>query len=486
MRSRFRDVRGSASIRGRESGDYVPASLDPLRVQRVDAGAKVNLDGRYILYWTQIFRRPRHNHALNYAVERANDLGLPVVVYEGLRHDYPWASDRIHVFVLEGARESARELARRRIPHVFFLQRNAREHRKAVAHLGRDAALVVTDLFPSFIIPGQTAKAVRQLRVPFYAVDSCGVVPIRAFEKEEYAARTLRPKITALLDEHLKDIEDPRPEHQSRDPGIDFPWRTDLEASDPRELATSSAIDHSVPPVASSPGGWCAAEATLRRFIDGAFGRYADDRNHPDREAGSGLSPYLHFGHIASTDCALAAKRKKGVGEKHRKAFLEELIVRRELSYNFALRNAGHDSLEGLPDWVLRNLSEHAGDARPHLYSLGELERAETHDEVWNAAQRQLLREGRIHNYLRMVWGKKVIEWSRSHAEAFEILVHLNNKYALDGRDPNSWTGILWCFGKHDRAWQTTPVLGKIRPMSTANTRRKVRMEKYLKRFGPF
>jgi deoxyribodipyrimidine photo-lyase len=485
MRPRSIDVPGFAPPSRREIGDYTPASLDPLRVQRLDEGARVNSDGRYVLYWTQIFRRPRHNHALNYAVERANDLGLPVVVYEGLRHDYPWASDRIHVFILEGARQSARELARRRIPHVFFLQRNSREHRKAVAHLGRDAALVVTDLYPSFIIPGQTAKAVVQVRVPFYAVDSCGVVPIRAFEKEEYAARTLRPKITALLGDHLKEIRDPRPEHQSRDPGIAFPWSNDLEASDPAELAASCSIDHSVPPVPSIPGGWRAAEATLRRFIDEALPRYADDRNHPDREAVSGLSPYLHFGHIAATDCALAAKRRKGVDEKHRKVFLEELIVRRELSYNFALRNPEHRSLEALPDWVRRNLSEHAGDERPRIYSPDELERAETHDEVWNAAQRQLLREGRIHNYLRMVWGKKVIEWTRSYAEAFEVLVHLNNKYALDGRDPNSWTGILWCFGKHDRAWQTTPVLGKIRPMSTANTRRKVRMEEYLRRFGP-
>jgi deoxyribodipyrimidine photo-lyase len=464
--------------------DYSPKTLDPLRVHRVGGDREPGRDGRYVLYWTQIFRRPRHNFALNYAVERGNELGLPVVVYEGLRHDYPWASDRIHAFILQGARESARELARREIPHVFFLQRNASAHRKAVKHLARHAALVVTDFFPCFIIPGQTARAASQIDVPLYAIDSCGVVPLALFAKEEYAARTLRPKLHRVLGEHLKPIVDPRPEHQRKDPGIDFRWAIDLETKDPVDWAAECDIDHTVPPVEGTRGGFRAAERALATFVKERLANYAGDRNHPDRDGGSGLSPYLHFGHLSPIDAALAANAAKGVPTESRKSFLEELIVRRELSFNFTFQNQSHGTLDALPPWVRRNLDDHAGDERAHVYSLAEFESATTHDEVWNAAQRQLLREGRIHNYLRMLWGKKIIEWSESYEDAFRIMVHLNNKYALDGRDPNSWTGILWCFGKHDRAWQTTPVLGKIRPMSTASARRKLHMEEYLERFG--
>jgi deoxyribodipyrimidine photo-lyase len=452
-------------------------------VHTIGRGGRPNTAGRYVLYWTQIFRRPEHNHALNYAVERANDLGLPVVVYEGLRHDYPWASDRIHSFILEGARQSAGGFARRGIPHLFFLQRNASERRQAVKRLARGAALVVTDLFPSFIIPGQTRKAASQIAVPLHAVDSCGVFPLALFEKEEYAARTLRPKVRRLLAEHLVPFRDPAPGHQGKDPGIDFPWAVDLETRDPAAWAAECAIDHSVPPVPGLPGGCRAARAALERFIEKKLARYAAERNHPDADAGSGLSPYLHFGHISAIDVALAVDAASAPAAC-KEAFLEELIVRRELSYNFAWRNPEHESLRGLPAWALENLARHDADRRRPVYGLATFERAETHDEVWNAAQRQLLREGRIHNYLRMLWGKKVIEWSASHAEAFRILVHLNNKYGLDGRDPNSWTGILWCFGKHDRPWQKTPVLGTARPMSTERARKKIRMERYLERFG--
>ena len=481
-------ARGLRARRRRRSfslaDDYLPVSVHPSRVHWTNPTIPLNRRGRYVLYWTQIFRRPEHNHALDYAIERADDLGLPVVVYEGLRDDYPWACDRFHVFIMEGALQSAAAFARKRIPHVFFLERGAEGHGRALKRMARGAALVVTDFFPCFIMPAQTREAAEQLPVPLHAVDSCGVVPLALFEKEEYAARTLRPKIHRVLDDHLRPMRDPEPRHQAKDPGMDLSWGTPLGERSPAEWAATCDIDHSVPPVPSIPGGFLAAKKLLADFVKNRLPRYADDRNHPDRDASSGLSPYLHFGHIHAVDAALAAKKRKGVPARSLEAFLEELIVRRELSFNFALRNPRFTSLGGLPDWVLRNLAEHARDEREHVYTAGEFERADTHDEVWNAAQRQLIREGRIHNYLRMVWGKKINEWSRSHEEAFRIMVHLNNKYALDGRDPNSWTGILWCFGKHDRAWQTTPVLGKIRPMSTASTRRKVRMEEYLARFG--
>lgn len=472
------------------SDDFSPATVDPRRVYRTNPAVASRRGGRYVLYWTQIFRRPERNHALNYAVERANDLGLPVVVYEGLRDDYPWACDRFHVFILEGALESRAGFAKKGIPHVFALEGSAEGHRRSLRRAARGAALAVTDFFPCFIMPAQTMEAARDLGIPLYAIDSCGVVPLGLLEKEEYAARTIRPKIHRALPEHLVPIVDPKPAFQDRDPGVDLEWGTPVETLAPSQWAARCRVDHGVPPVPGTPGGYRSARKALRAFVRDRLPRYAEDRNHPDRDGTSRLSPYLHFGHIHPVEVALAvreaAERARGkVPRDSADVFLEELIVRRELSYNFSLRNRRFTSLEGLPDWVRRNLAEHADDEREHVYDEREFEEARTHDEIWNAAQRQLVREGRIHNYLRMVWGKKIIEWSATHEEAFRIMVHLNNKYALDGRDPNSWTGILWCFGKHDRAWQTTPVLGKIRPMSTASTRRKVRVEEYLRKYGP-
>ncbi len=464
--------------------DFRPRTIDPLRVYSFDPGRAPRKSGRFVLYWSQIFRRPRHNHALNYAIERANELGLPVVVYEGLRHDYPWASDRIHVFMLQGAQQSAREFSRRGIPHIFLLERNAKERRKAVSLLAKSAALVVTDFYPCFIIPRQSERAGEQMEIPLYAVDSCGVAPLALFQKEEYAARTIRPKIHRALETCLQPMRDPRPENQGKDAGLHAPWATDLSQADPLELAAQCDIDHTVAPVKDVPGGYLAADKALADFVEHRLARYAEDRNHPDRDGASGLSPYLHFGHLSPLDAALAARGAASVSAQNKRVFLEELIVRRELSYNFTLHSPNYASLDALPDWIQRNLRDHSSDAREWTYTPRELEKAQTHDEVWNAAQRQIVREGRIHNYVRMLWGKKIIEWTKSYAEAFKVMVHLNNKYALDGRDPNSWTGILWCFGKHDRAWQTTPVLGTIRPMSTKNARRKIEMEEYLKRFG--
>lgn len=471
-------------IENAPAGDYRPVTLDPRRVYRTNPGVPLRRKGTYVLYWMQIARRPEHNFALAYAVERANDLGLPVVVYEGLRDDYPWACDRFHAFLVETALANAAAFAKRGIPHIFCFEGRAEGHAAALRRAARGAALVVTDFFPCFIMPAQTREAARALGAPLYAVDSCGVVPLALFEKEEYAARTIRPKIRRVLDEHLRPIRDPEPEHQRKDPGVETSWGARLEARSPAEWAAGRPVDHSVPPVPETPGGYVAARKRLAGFLRRKLPRYAEDRNHPDRDATSGLSPYLHFGNIAAVDVALAARARRDADAENVDAFLEELIVRRELSFNFALRNPHFTSLEGLPAWVRANLAEHASDERERVYSPAEFERAETHDEVWNAAERQLLREGRIHNYLRMLWGKKIIEWSASYEDAFRLMVHLNNKYALDGRDPNSWTGILWCFGKHDRPWQTTLVLGKIRPMSTANARRKLWMEEYLRRFG--
>jgi deoxyribodipyrimidine photo-lyase len=262
-------------------------------------------------------------------------------------------------------------------------------------------------------------------------------------------------------------------------------------------------IDHAVPPAATA-GGSIAAERTLRTFLEQKLAKYAEWRNQPEAEATSGLSPYLHFGHLSvhqvfaetmhqagwSTDRTSAKVHGSSTGwwgvPEHVESFLDQLITWRELGYNMCSRNGDYDRYESLPAWARQTLAEHADDPREFVYTLDEFDSAQTHDPLWNAAQRQLVREGRIHNYLRMLWGKKVLEWSASPQAALDVLIELNNKYALDGRNPNSYSGIFWVLGRYDRAWgPERPVFGKIRYMSSENTARKLRVSAYLRRYGP-
>ena len=438
----------------------------------------------FVLYWMQVQRRAESNDALNFAVEQADELGLPVLVYEGLRHDYPHASDRIHSFVLENARGLRKRLHEKGMRHAFFLERNPRDRRKIVKGLLARAALAVTDHYPAFIVPGQNralARLAEAAGVPAVAVDACGVVPLAEFPKREYAARTLRPKLHRLLPFYLVPVADPRPRRSGLriDPGFrEEDWRESTSAK-----VASCAIDHRVPPVSAHvPGGRAAALARLEAFIHRGLDRYADASNDPGVGATSGLSPYLHFGMISAREVALTVRAARPRADRNVAAFLEQLIVRRELAFNFCAREPRHNSLRALPDWARRTLAEHDGDEREFRYRRAEFEAARTHDELWNAGQDEIRLTGVMHNYVRMLWGKKILEWSKSHAEALRIMTHLNDKYGLDGRDPNSYTGFLWCFGLHDRAWGERPVYGKIRSMSSASTRRKVDADAYIAR----
>jgi len=442
--------------------------------------AHENTKGRYVLYWMQMFKRASHNYALNLAIQMANERRMPLVVYEGLKFDYPWASDRFHTFILEGVAEKQAEFAKRGIRYVFYLQRNKRDPKNTVARLASQAGLLVTDDFPCFITPNHNARIAR-LNLPVYAVDANGMAPLPAFPKEEYAAYTIRPKINRLLPDLPRTIVTPRLDVQKPALDVDCP-ETSVSADNIAELVSQCDIDHAVRPSNLYRGGTQAARKRLKHFVRNILPHYLETRNEPSIDGTSRLSPYLHFGFLSIQEIVNAVELANAPNPA-KEAFLEQAIVRRELSFNLTRHNPNYDSLKSLPDWALKTMRDHAGDPRPEMLDEEKIEAAETYDELWNAAQRELVSTGLLHNYVRMLWGKRVIEWQRSYETAFELLVHLNNKYALDGRDPNSYAGILWCFGKHDRPWPEREIFGTLRYMSSRSMARKFRARDYIKSF---
>lgn len=432
--------------------------------------------GAYVLYWMQGAMRVGFNHAFAYAADRADEAGTPLVVVFGLTPDYPEANARHYAFLLQGLADVRRRLAERGVRLVALRG----EPHEAALRLAPDAARVVVD--------GAVLRAPREWRARFAAAAPClveevetdVVVPVEAASnKEEFAAATLRPKIRRALPRFLAPLAERRPRRSSL--GLDLP-RDEVDLDDVAGTLDALGADRSVPPIDDLEGGETAAEERLEEFLARGLGRYAERRNDPSLEdATSGLSPYLHFGQISPLRAALAVRARRGAGAE---AFFEQLVVRRELSFNFCRFNPRCDRWEGLPAWCRGVLGAHAADPRPALYSFDELERAATHDPAWNAAQRQMVRSGTMHNYMRMYWGKKILEWSRTPEEGFAAALALNDKWQLDGRDPNSFAGVAWCFGKHDRPWGERPVFGKVRSMTAAGLARKFDMAPYLERWG--
>lgn len=310
-------------------------------------------------------------------------------------------------------------------------------------------------------------------------MDANGVVPIRELKQEEYAARTIRPKIHRLLPAYLWPIEEINPKIKSANLKLNFREETKLENVDALTLLRETNIDHSVTPSRLYHGGRIEALKRLNTFVSERLRNYNEGRNVTGEHWTSELSPYLHFGHISAMEVALAVLHTDALADCI-DAFLEEQIVRRELSYNFCHFSPKHATIEALPAWARQTIFAHAKDKRPYVYSPAQLGAAETHDEVWNLAQRELLATGKIHNYVRMLWGKKIIEWSKTPQEALSTMIRLHHRYALDGRNANTYTGILWCFGKHDRAWgPQRQVFGLVRYMTSDSTRQKINLPAY-------
>lgn len=489
------------------------ANVPQLRVSTLD-DRPVRERGDFVVYWMVANRRRRHNFALQRAAELASKLQKPLVVLEALRCDHRWASARFHAFVLAGMRDHAREFADGKALYWPYVEPSPGAGKGLLAALGERSCAVVTDEYPCFFVPRMQRAAATDIRSRLEVVDASGLLPLRVGQQAPTRAYLFRRLLQKALPVHLQDrpLPDPLLGLKAKLPSslpepVAKRWPRASEAllaADPQELARLP-IDHEVKPVTAIPGGPLAGRELLLGFLESRLARYSEERNHPDADASSGLSPYLHFGHLGTheilhelaeheswTPAKVAGQvTGKALGwwgmSPNAEAFLDQVVTWRELGFHEChFHPDTYDQLESLPAWAQRTLAEHASDPREHVYTLGQLEAGKTHDVLWNAAQSQLVREGRIQNYLRMLWGKKVLEWSKTPKAALAALVELNNKYALDGRDPNSYTGILWCLGKFDRPWAPQrPVYGMVRYMSSDNTKRKLDLEHYLEANAP-
>jgi deoxyribodipyrimidine photo-lyase len=468
----------------------------------------------FVLYWMIAFRRTHWNFALDRAVEYAVELKKPLIILEALRCDYPWASDRLHRFVLDGMAEKARRLDKSGVTYYPYVERAVGAGKGLLAALAQRACVVVTDDFPCFFLPHMIRGAAAQVAVRLEKIDSNGLLPLRATDQLFSTAYSFRRFLQKNLPAHLEQAPKPDPIGRVRLPKSKPLPKAIIAKWPPASLAWLEKpasvgelpINHKIVPADGAdafPGGEGAAASVWRQFLEKKISAYPELRNEPEEDATSGLSPYLHFGHISSRQIfhELMSREKWSAAKlAHRtdgsrsgwwgvrapvEQFLDQLVTWREVGFNFSSHSEDYGCYDSLPEWARKTLAQHARDERQFVYSLKDFAAARTHDPLWNAAQRQLLREGRMHNYMRMLWGKKILEWSETPEQALEYLIELNNRYAVDGRNPNSYSGIFWCLGRYDRPWgPERPIIGNIRYMSSDNTARKFHVRNYLKKYG--
>ena len=423
-----------------------------------------------VTYWMSRDQRVQDNWALLFAQELALEQKQPMVVLFCLVPQFLGATWRHYDFMIQGLREIEKDLSRKNVP--FFLKAGDPEEEIQRFVSEHNIGAVVTDFDPLRIKREWKHAVADRLNVAFYEVDAHNIVPCWvASPKQEVGARTFRPKIRARLPEFLK----PMPSLQKHP----FQWKRGVLPVDWDRVVRTVRCD-AIPPVTWMIPGEKQSLKALRRFIDSRLASYAEARNDPATRGLSDLSPYLHFGQLSAQRVALDVCTVRIAGES-KEAFLEQLIVRRELADNFCYYNTGYDSVKGFPAWAAKSLAEHVRDRKLYRYTREELEQAETHDQLWNAAQLEMVRRGKMHGYLRMYWGKKILEWTRYPEEALQIAIYLNDRYELDGRDPNGYTGIAWSIGGvHDRPWPVRPIFGTIRYMSYNGARSKFDIEAYI------
>ncbi len=431
--------------------------------------------GDFVLYWMQQSQRAECNHALEYAIQQANKINRAVLVVFGLMDDYPEANIRHYTFMLEGLQETQQSLCKRGIKMIVQKGQPA----DIALSLGRRASLIVCDRgYLSHQRKWRQALG-HKAKCRVVQVESDVVIPVEVVSgKAEYAARTIRPKIH----KHLKDYLGTFKPTEAKKSSLNIPV-SGLDLSDIETFAKKMSIDQSVLPVSGFfTGGTSRAKKIFKEFIAQRFEHYVENRNQPQTDDISHMSKYLHFGQISPLYLALEILKTENRFKQAREAFLEELIVRRELAMNFVYYTQDYDSYTCLPTWAKKTLGEHKKDRREYIYSRQQLENSRTHDDYWNAAMREMKFTGFMHNYMRMYWGKKILEWSQTPEKAFKTTLAINNKYFLDGRDANSYTGVAWVFGVHDRAWFERPIFGKIRYMAAAGLERKCDIQAYVEK----
>lgn len=426
-----------------------------------------------VIYWMSRDQRAEDNWALIYAQEIALERQAPLAVAFTLSPDFLGATLRQYDFMLKGLGETRTTLASTNIP--FFLLTGDPKRMLPAFSKEHRIATIVTDFDPLRIKRLWKGAVTKNIKASLVEVDTHNIAPCREVSaKQEWGAYTIRPKIRRLLDEYLTDIP-----HITKHP---HKWKGRVPGFDPDKVLKGLAIDRSVMPVRSAQPGARAGLAVLKDFLTNRLPNYDEARNDPNKNGQSNLSPYLHFGQISAQKVTLEVKRSKAPAAS-KEAFLEEMIVRRELSDNFCFYNRNYDSNRAFPAWARKTLEEHRKDKREYVYSIKQLEKARTHDDLWNAAQAEMVTTGKMHGYMRMYWAKKILEWTPSPEQAMKRAIYLNDKYELDGRDPNGYAGIAWSMGGvHDRAWGERDIFGKIRFMSQNGCRGKFDIERYIKR----
>lgn len=486
------------------------SEVPAIRVRAVN-GHKINQEGKWVLYWMTAFRRVRSNFALQYARDFAAGLDRPLLILEALRLRYRWASDRLHRFIVEGMRDNAADCQDANVTYFPYVEPEHGAGSGLLEQLAQPACLVITDDYPCFFHPRMLRVAAKVVPVSLRAVDANCLMPLAHADRTFTVAHSYRRWMQKELPHQLEALPQSNPldGRRTRFPGIDSGSLREIHqrwpAADIHGLLEGGIsqlpIDHAVAPGAVT-GGSHEAQRLLTRFVEQRLTNYDEERNEPDEYGSSELSPHLHFGHISPHQvfAEVMESQQWNPGQLRKpngkvngfwgvsgdaEAFLDQLCTWREIGFNMTWREDDFDQLDSLPSWTQETIREHADDPREHVYTLEQFEGAETHDEIWNAAQRQLVREGRIHNYMRMLWGKKILHWTASVADALAIMLELNNKYGLDGRDPNSYSGIFWVLGRYDRAWgPERPIFGKIRYMTSENTAKKHRLKEYLERYA--
>ena len=467
-------------------------------------------DSKYVVYWMISFKRVNYNFALQRAVEWANQLSQPLLILEPLILDYPMSSIRFHKFTLEGMKEVDDQVLGSKAFYYPFVEQSAKESEGLLTEISKNASVVISDDYPTYFVPQMTAKASGEIDTRYELVDSNGIVPIRLSEKEYVRAHDFRRYLHKNLEDFI--IETPLENpldflNKKFDPSmikdVQAEWIPfDFKNQNIDDFLENLNIDKTVE-ISSIKGGYSNAIKQLNKFIEVGYKDYAKYRSDPSKEASSQLSPYFHSGQISTHEVfdkiseleswspeyinpKMVGRREGWWGSSENfESFMDELITWRELGYHTCVRRANYNQYSSLPEWAIKTLHEHSSDEREHIYSLDQLTYSQTHDEIWNAAQNQLRTQGVIQNYLRMLWGKKILEWTPNPQIALSYMITLNDRYSLDGRDPNSYSGVFWILGRYDRAWgPERNIFGKIRYMTSDSTARKFNLKPYLEKWG--